>query len=35
MGYTDMIVRHITDDQPLVLASISRLKAVQSAIARG
>jgi alkanesulfonate monooxygenase SsuD/methylene tetrahydromethanopterin reductase-like flavin-dependent oxidoreductase (luciferase family) len=35
MGYTDIIVRHLTDDQPTVLGSIARLKAVQSAIARG
>lgn len=35
MGYTDVIVRHITDDQDSVLASIGRLKAVQAALARG
>ncbi|MGH2633947.1 MAG: LLM class flavin-dependent oxidoreductase [Tepidiformaceae bacterium] len=35
MGYTDIIVRHITDDQPAVLGSIERLTAVQRAVARG
>jgi alkanesulfonate monooxygenase SsuD/methylene tetrahydromethanopterin reductase-like flavin-dependent oxidoreductase (luciferase family) len=32
MGYTDVIVRHLTDDQPKVLASMSRLAAVRQAL---
>ena len=35
MGYTDIIVRHLTDDQDAVLGSIERLTAVRSALARG
>ena len=35
MGYTDIIVRHLTDDQDAVLGSIERLTAVRSAVARG
>jgi alkanesulfonate monooxygenase SsuD/methylene tetrahydromethanopterin reductase-like flavin-dependent oxidoreductase (luciferase family) len=32
MGYTDVIVRHVTDDQPQVLASIARLEKVREAL---
>jgi alkanesulfonate monooxygenase SsuD/methylene tetrahydromethanopterin reductase-like flavin-dependent oxidoreductase (luciferase family) len=32
MGYTDIIVRHITDDQELVLGSLRRLKEVRVAV---
>jgi alkanesulfonate monooxygenase SsuD/methylene tetrahydromethanopterin reductase-like flavin-dependent oxidoreductase (luciferase family) len=32
MGYTDIIIRHMTDDQPLVLASYGRLKRVRAAL---
>jgi hypothetical protein len=31
MGYTDVIVRHLTDDQPEVLGSLRRLAHVRSA----
>lgn len=33
MGYTDIIVRHMTDDQPQVLGSIGRLREVREAMA--
>lgn len=33
MGYTDIIVRHLTDDQPAVLGSISRLAEVRNRLA--
>jgi alkanesulfonate monooxygenase SsuD/methylene tetrahydromethanopterin reductase-like flavin-dependent oxidoreductase (luciferase family) len=34
MGYTDVIVRHLTNDQPKVLASLARLKEVRQAVAQ-
>jgi alkanesulfonate monooxygenase SsuD/methylene tetrahydromethanopterin reductase-like flavin-dependent oxidoreductase (luciferase family) len=34
MGYTDIIVRHLTNDQPKVLASLARLADVRKAVAR-
>lgn len=34
MGYTDIIVRHLTDDQPVVLGSISRLAEVRAKLGR-
>ena len=34
MGYTDVIVRHLTNDQPKVLASLARLKEVRKAVAQ-
>jgi len=33
LGYTDVIVRHVTDDQPYVLASLTRLAQVRKALA--
>ena len=33
MGYTDIIVRHLTNDQPKVLASLARLRNVREALA--
>jgi alkanesulfonate monooxygenase SsuD/methylene tetrahydromethanopterin reductase-like flavin-dependent oxidoreductase (luciferase family) len=33
MGYTDVIVRHLTDDQPKVLGSLARLGEVRKALA--
>ena len=33
MGYTDVIVRHLTDDQPKVLGSMGRLADVRQALA--
>jgi alkanesulfonate monooxygenase SsuD/methylene tetrahydromethanopterin reductase-like flavin-dependent oxidoreductase (luciferase family) len=33
MGATDIIVRHVTDDQPRVLASVARLAEVSKALA--
>ena len=33
MGYTDVIVRHVIDDQPRVLASLARLAEVRKALA--
>jgi alkanesulfonate monooxygenase SsuD/methylene tetrahydromethanopterin reductase-like flavin-dependent oxidoreductase (luciferase family) len=33
MGYTDVIVRHVTDAQPRVLASLARLAEVRKALA--
>jgi hypothetical protein len=32
MGYTDVIVRHLVDDQSKVLASMARLEAVRAAV---
>jgi alkanesulfonate monooxygenase SsuD/methylene tetrahydromethanopterin reductase-like flavin-dependent oxidoreductase (luciferase family) len=32
MGYTDVIVRHVTDDQPAVLGSLARLGEVRRAL---
>ena len=32
MGYTDIIVRHLTDDQPKVLGSLARLGRVRRAL---
>jgi alkanesulfonate monooxygenase SsuD/methylene tetrahydromethanopterin reductase-like flavin-dependent oxidoreductase (luciferase family) len=34
MGYTDVIVRHLTNDQPKVLASLARLAEVRKAVAQ-
>lgn len=33
MGYTDILVRHLTNDQPKVLGSLERLAAVRAAVA--
>ena len=33
LGYTDIIIRHLTDDQHAVLGSMSRLKEVREAVA--
>jgi alkanesulfonate monooxygenase SsuD/methylene tetrahydromethanopterin reductase-like flavin-dependent oxidoreductase (luciferase family) len=33
LGYTDVIVRHVTDEQPFVLASLARLAEVRRALA--
>jgi alkanesulfonate monooxygenase SsuD/methylene tetrahydromethanopterin reductase-like flavin-dependent oxidoreductase (luciferase family) len=33
VGYTDVIVRHLTNDQPRVLASLARLEKVRTALA--
>jgi alkanesulfonate monooxygenase SsuD/methylene tetrahydromethanopterin reductase-like flavin-dependent oxidoreductase (luciferase family) len=33
IGYTDILVRHLTNDQPNVLASLERLAAVRAALA--
>ena len=33
LGYTDVIVRHVTDEQPFVLASLARLGEVRRALA--
>ncbi|MGH7393230.1 MAG: LLM class flavin-dependent oxidoreductase [Candidatus Rokuibacteriota bacterium] len=33
LGYTDVIIRHLTDDQPAVLASMARLADVRKALA--
>jgi hypothetical protein len=33
LGYTDVIIRHIVDDQPKVLASYARLAEVKKAVA--
>ena len=33
LGYTDVIVRHVTDEQPHVLASLARLAQVRKALA--
>jgi alkanesulfonate monooxygenase SsuD/methylene tetrahydromethanopterin reductase-like flavin-dependent oxidoreductase (luciferase family) len=34
MGYTDVIIRHLTNDQPKVLASFARLAEVRNAVAQ-
>jgi hypothetical protein len=33
LGYTDIIVRHLTDDHPKVLGSLARLREVREALA--
>jgi alkanesulfonate monooxygenase SsuD/methylene tetrahydromethanopterin reductase-like flavin-dependent oxidoreductase (luciferase family) len=33
MGYTEILVRHLTNDQPKVLASLERLAAIRAALA--
>ena len=33
LGYTDIIVRHLTSDQPKVLSSLARLRRVREALA--
>ena len=33
LGYTDILVRHLSNDQPKVLASLERLAAVRAALA--
>ena len=33
IGYTDILVRHLTNDQPKVLGSLERLAAVRAALA--
>lgn len=33
LGYTDIVIRHLTDDQPAVLASMARLADVRKALA--
>jgi hypothetical protein len=33
VGYTDVIVRHLTNDQPRVLGSLARLEKVRTAFA--
>ena len=33
MGYTEILVRHLTNDQPKVLSSLARLAAVRAALA--
>jgi len=32
LGYTDIIVRHLTTDQPKVLRSLERLEGVRAAL---
>ena len=32
LGYTDVIVRHLTNDQPKVLGSLERLEKVRAAL---
>jgi alkanesulfonate monooxygenase SsuD/methylene tetrahydromethanopterin reductase-like flavin-dependent oxidoreductase (luciferase family) len=34
IGYTDILVRHLTNDQPKVLGSLERLGAVRAALAQ-
>ena len=34
IGYTDILVRHLTNDQPKVLGSLARLAAVRAALAQ-
>ena len=34
IGYTDILVRHLTNDQPKVLGSLKRLTAVRAALAQ-
>jgi len=33
LGYTDVLVRHLSNDQPKVLGSLKRLAAVRAALA--
>ena len=33
LGYTDILVRHLSNDQPQVLGSLERLAAVRAALA--
>jgi len=33
LGYTDILVRHLTNDQPKVLGSLERLEKVRAALA--
>jgi hypothetical protein len=33
VGYTDILVRHLTNDQPKVLGSLERLAVVRAALA--
>jgi hypothetical protein len=33
IGYSEILVRHLTNDQPKVLASLERLAAVRAALA--
>jgi alkanesulfonate monooxygenase SsuD/methylene tetrahydromethanopterin reductase-like flavin-dependent oxidoreductase (luciferase family) len=33
IGYTDILVRHLTNDQPKALGSLERLAAVRAALA--
>ena len=33
IGYTDILVRHLTNDQPKVLGSLERLASVRAAVA--
>ena len=33
IGYTDILVRHLTNDQPKVLGSVERLAAVRAVVA--
>jgi hypothetical protein len=33
IGYTEILVRHLTNDQPKVVASLERLTAVRAAVA--
>jgi hypothetical protein len=33
LGYTDVLVRHLSNDQPKVLGSLERLAAVRAALA--
>jgi alkanesulfonate monooxygenase SsuD/methylene tetrahydromethanopterin reductase-like flavin-dependent oxidoreductase (luciferase family) len=35
LGYTDILVRHLTNDQPKVLGSLERLGAVRAALEKG
>jgi hypothetical protein len=34
IGYTKIVVRHLTNDQPRVVASLERLTAVHAAVAQ-
>jgi len=34
LGYTDILVRHLTNDQPKVLGSLERLEKVRAALPR-
>ena len=33
IGYTDILVRHLTNDQPKVLGSLERMAALRAALA--